>query len=76
MSRVGDTYPNQHLEVVVKAYLYRWNPTHHPKGCGMPPVGIPILLRGVFFTVCFVSHVGPELQEAQTNRMGVGDGSF
>jgi len=27
--RVGDTYPNQHLEIVVKAYLYRWR---HPSG--------------------------------------------
>ena len=26
MVRVGDTYPNQHLEVCVKAYLYRWRP--------------------------------------------------
>ena len=26
MFRVGDTYPNQHLEVCVKAYLYRWRP--------------------------------------------------
>ena len=26
MVRVGDTYPNQHLEVCAKAYLYRWRP--------------------------------------------------
>jgi len=25
--RVGDTYPNQHLEVVIKAYVYKWR---HP----------------------------------------------
>ena len=30
--RVGDTYPNQHLEVVVKAYLYKWR---HPRPAGV-----------------------------------------
>ena len=33
MVRVGDTYPNQHLEVCVKAYLYRWR----PRGGGAAP---------------------------------------
>lgn len=36
MFRVGDTYPNQHLEVCVKAYLYRWRPQG---GAGGGPSG-------------------------------------
>lgn len=34
MVRVGDTYPNQHLEVCVKAYLYRWRPRGGGAGGG------------------------------------------
>ncbi|KAK9825397.1 hypothetical protein WJX81_000403 [Elliptochloris bilobata] len=36
MFRVGDTYPNQHLEVVVRCYLYRWKVTRKPGESGMP----------------------------------------
>ncbi|KAK9916760.1 hypothetical protein WJX75_006642 [Coccomyxa subellipsoidea] len=34
--RVGDTYPNQHLEVVVRMYLYRWRPSRKPGTSGFP----------------------------------------
>jgi hypothetical protein len=36
--RVGDTYPNQHLEVVVRAYVYRWRPGRKPGTSGLPNV--------------------------------------
>ena len=36
--RVGDTYPNQHLEVVVRCYLYRWKVARKPGESGMPSV--------------------------------------
>ena len=38
MRRVGDTYPNQHLEVVVRCYLYRWKVARKPGESGMPSV--------------------------------------
>ena len=42
-SRVGDTYPNQHLEVVVRAYVYRWRPGRKPGTTGLPNVRRPML---------------------------------
>lgn len=35
--RIGDTYPMQHLDVQIRAYLYRWNPTR-AADCGKPEV--------------------------------------
>lgn len=36
-SRVGDTYPTQHLDVQLKVYLYRWKPKR-AVDCGKPDV--------------------------------------
>ena len=36
--RVGDTYPTQHLDVSVRAYIYRWQPSRKPSACGIPNV--------------------------------------
>ena len=36
--RVGDTYPTQHLDVSVRAYIYRWQPSRTPGKCGLPNV--------------------------------------
>ena len=38
MCRVGDTYPTQHLDVTVRAYIYRWQPSRKPGQCGLPNV--------------------------------------
>lgn len=36
--RVGDTYPNQHLETVVRVHFYRWRPKRKPGETGYPTV--------------------------------------
>jgi hypothetical protein len=35
---VGDTYPNQHLETVVRVHFYRWRPKRKPGQSGFPTV--------------------------------------
>ena len=37
--RIGDTYPTQHLDVQIRAYLYRWRPTR-AADCGKPDVSL------------------------------------
>ncbi|KAK9805912.1 hypothetical protein WJX73_004138 [Symbiochloris irregularis] len=36
MFRIGDTYPTQHLDVTIRAYVYRWRPAREPNSCGVP----------------------------------------
>ena len=43
--RVGDTYPTQHLDVSVRAYVYRWQPSRKPAACGIPNVRLPHTLQ-------------------------------
>ena len=38
LCRLGDTYPTQHLDVTVRAYIYRWQPSRQPSACGIPNV--------------------------------------
>lgn len=38
LCRVGDTYPTQHLDVTIRAYVYRWRPGRLPSECGVPNV--------------------------------------
>ncbi len=45
---MGDTYPNQHLEVVVRCYLYRWKVERKPGESGMPNVRRPPRFRPKF----------------------------
>lgn len=48
LRRVGDTYPNQHLETVVRVHFYRWRPKRKPGQSGYPTVGsISRLLLGL-----------------------------
>jgi hypothetical protein len=37
--RVGDTYPNQMLEITAKMYLYRWKKVTDVPGSGTAPAG-------------------------------------
>ncbi len=38
LCRVGDTYPNQHLETVVRVHFYRWRPKRKCGESGYPTV--------------------------------------
>ena len=62
---MGDTYPNQHLEVVVRCYLYRWKVERKPGDSGMPNVrcfAVQLVMR--LSSVAFGSPVGLSFMEA------------
>ena len=45
--RVGDTYPNQHLETVVRVHFYRWRPKRKPGQSGYPTVSSTLGLEAL-----------------------------